>query len=349
MSETNSRIRQTRNIQRILPVINADYARVTGNPFRRFFCPILHTDEETELCLGHIVNEKIPHSIRKCVVQRKDVDGFYGRVFEADFITAIRAREMGLLDAVFDESLRKKMDVRITLDGQDCDYHYHKGGKPASCHSRIILDGGDGRERQIALHMPPQEVTGALNRNWQVVVEGDYRLSALVSLIKAGYLTLFRLFGYRYVLSLAGRYVGYDLLGRFYAENHGRTTEQAKASAREFFRACTTMVRPIERVEGEPPRGTIEDRRVMACFSSSSHDAFACAVCVRTGSALHAVLLPAFTRADSVAAYFEFLMNDRETIWLEHCQYEAEKDQWSGTGEPREAIWPKDGESFDFN
>jgi hypothetical protein len=55
-----------------------------GNPFKCFYCPILQTDEETELCMGHIVNKSIPNSCRKCVVQRKDVDGFYGVVVEAE-------------------------------------------------------------------------------------------------------------------------------------------------------------------------------------------------------------------------------------------------------------------------
>lgn len=33
----------------------ADFASVTGAPFSHFFCPVLHVDEDTELCQGHII------------------------------------------------------------------------------------------------------------------------------------------------------------------------------------------------------------------------------------------------------------------------------------------------------
>jgi hypothetical protein len=72
-------------VERHLPHWQKGFTAVNGNPFKCFYCPILQTDEETELCMGHIVNKSIPNSCRKCVVQRKDVDGFYGVVVEAAF------------------------------------------------------------------------------------------------------------------------------------------------------------------------------------------------------------------------------------------------------------------------
>jgi hypothetical protein len=49
--------------------------------------------------MGHIVNASFPNSSRKCVIQRKDVDGIYGSVVEADFATVIKAMEIDLLRA----------------------------------------------------------------------------------------------------------------------------------------------------------------------------------------------------------------------------------------------------------
>jgi hypothetical protein len=149
-------------------------------------------------------------------------------------------------------------------------------------------------------------------------------------------------------LSPAGRYVGGYILGRFFLENRHKSPAEAKKAAQTYFAEFAPMVRPLKGYSGTPPLGTIEDRQVKACFSTSSHEAFGIVVCVRTDSSLNAVMMPAFTAADSVAAYFEFLKNDRETIFLEHCQYDAEKDHWAGTGEPVEMRWPKDSETFEF-
>jgi hypothetical protein len=341
-------IRQSRDVERHLPHLQKGYTAVSGSPFKHFYCPILQADEETELCMGHIVNESIPNSCRKCVVQRKDVDGFYGSVVEADFATLIQAMGKGLLESVFDPVLSKKVRSKFMLNGKECRYHTYVGDEPAPTQSAVLLDNGEGGERRIVLHMPPDAVTAAQDQDWQLVVEGDHRIPAIASLIKAAYLTLFRLLGYKYALSLAGRYVGLDILGKFFLDNRHKPPAEAKKAAQAYFAQFAPMVRPIEGYSGTPPLGTIEDRQVKACFSSSSREAFGIVVCVRTDRALNAVMMPAFTRADSVAAYFEFLKNDRETIYLEHCQYDAEKDGWAGTGEPVEMRWPKDKESFEI-
>jgi hypothetical protein len=266
----------------------------------------------------------------------------------ADFATLIQARGKGLLGAVFDPPLSKKVRPRVTLNGEECRHHAYVGDKPAPTQSLVLLENGDGAERRIVLHLPPDTVTAAKGQNWRLVIEGDYRIPAIASLIKAAYLTLFRLLGYRYALSPAGRYVGRDILGRFFLENRHKSPAEAKKAAQSYFAEFAPMVRPLKGYSGTPPLGTIEDRQVKACFSSSSREAFGIVVCVRTDSFLNAVMMPAFTAADSVAAYFEFLNNDRETIFLEHCQYDAEKEHWAGTGEPAEMRWPKDSETFEF-
>lgn len=196
--------------------------------------------------------------------------------------------------------------------------------------------------------MSPDAITAAKDKNWQLIIEGDHRIPAIASLIKAAYLTLFRRLGYRYAVSLAGRHVGREILGRFFLENRHKSTVEAKKAAQTYFAEFAPMVRPIDGYSGTPPRGTIEDRQVKVCFSPSSREAFGIVVCVRTDRFLNAVMMPAFTRADSVVAYFEFLKNDRETIFLEHCQYDDENGRWTGTGELAEVCWPKESETFEF-
>src|SRR5690349_20508560 len=73
------------DIEARLNLHRADYAAVTGKPFRHFYCPILHVDEPVPLQRGHVVNEAFAGSPGAWVVQRQDVDSFYGSFFEADF------------------------------------------------------------------------------------------------------------------------------------------------------------------------------------------------------------------------------------------------------------------------
>lgn len=126
--------------------LRKDYAAINGSPFESFYCPILQTDEETELCMGHIVNESIPNSSRKRVVQRKDINGFYGAVVEADFATLIQARGKGLLGAVFDTTLSKKVRPKMMLNGEECQYHAYVGDKPGPMQSAVLLANHDGAE-----------------------------------------------------------------------------------------------------------------------------------------------------------------------------------------------------------
>jgi hypothetical protein len=180
------------------------------------------------------------------------------------------------------------------------------------------------------------------------LIEMDGRVAALVSLIKAAHLSLFHLLGYRYALKAAGLSVGHDVLGDFYLANRDKGKEGVRAAARTYFRQYIHMVRPIDRVEGTPPRGTVDDRAVNVCLGSSGRP-FGLVVCVRSGPLLHAVLMPAFEHHESAAAYHGFLNNDNEALRLCDCEYDPTSICWRGTDQVVEAQWPKHHESFELD
>src|SRR5438094_801569 len=67
--------------------INRDYEEVTGKAVRKFVCPItLLDDPDVELCNGHVLNDGIKTASNATVVQRKDVDTYFGGVIEPDLI-----------------------------------------------------------------------------------------------------------------------------------------------------------------------------------------------------------------------------------------------------------------------
>src|SRR5581483_4976561 len=128
-------------IRPALEILRADYAKCAGTPFKHFYCPMLLADEEVELCMGHIVSQRKPISCKKWVVQRKDVDGFFGQL-ETDFLTLMRARG-GLPAVLCDPKLAGQLPIKITSDGQEVD-HYRMGKQKPDYHTGLILDVGTG-------------------------------------------------------------------------------------------------------------------------------------------------------------------------------------------------------------
>ena len=135
-------------LDRQLEILREDYARVEQQPFQHFYCPILCKDEKAELCLGHVVPNSIPNSCRARIVQRKDVDGFFGTVVEADFAALIQVQTGGLKEVFSNSSLGKKMRPRMTVDGQECEHFYSKNHVPSE-HSPAILETG------LKVNVPP--------------------------------------------------------------------------------------------------------------------------------------------------------------------------------------------------
>ena len=68
-------------LARRLESYRLDYEQVTGKPFEHFFCPILGVDEPAELIRGHVINRAFRDAPRAWVIQRSDVDNFYGSHF----------------------------------------------------------------------------------------------------------------------------------------------------------------------------------------------------------------------------------------------------------------------------
>jgi hypothetical protein len=329
-----------------LPALRDDYEQVEGKPFNHFFCPIFCRDEDVELCMGHVVNQKIPNCCRAAVVQRKDVDGFYGRVFESDFIvwSKIHDKDDRLPGVLTDPQLSKVLKPRILADGEACGHYLYKGHKSPD-HSPIILENDSGEVVRLVLQKSPAEMRASLVKKWQVETAADFRVCALVPLIKAAYLTLFKLLGYRYALSAAGLGIGHDILGRFYSESLGKSPSETKTAATEFFRPYVNMMRPIERFTGAPPLGTVEDYRAMTCFGSSGRP-FAMVVCVRTDSALHAVFMPGFSHPESVATYHDFMSNNTASFQACECVFEPENGRWVMSETPAQMVWPKNDVEF---
>ena len=83
-------------LDRRLGTLNQAVARAKGTLWRPFFCPILMTNEPAELCKGHVVSRSVGG--RDWVVQRKDVDNFFGHFVESDLAHLVTLHELDEAD-----------------------------------------------------------------------------------------------------------------------------------------------------------------------------------------------------------------------------------------------------------
>jgi hypothetical protein len=98
--------------------LKSDYTTVNGQSFSHFYCPILFRDEETELCKALIVNQAFPDSSKVWTVQRKDIDNFYGSIFEADFVDVREFADISPPEILTDKTLSKRFNAKILLDNE---------------------------------------------------------------------------------------------------------------------------------------------------------------------------------------------------------------------------------------
>jgi len=211
-----------------LNTLRSNYEAVTGKAFRFFYCPVLFRDDDAELCCAHLVNAAFSGASRRWTIQRRDVDNFFGSAFESDFVDTQLRRTGPPEEFLADRRLSKRLKPKILLEGREIQHYIARGPIPPE-HSKFAVDLQD-QSVPLALKIHPDETLAAADGNWEIRIDTDVRLAALVSLLKAAHLALFEMLGYQYALSAAGHFLGYTVLGSFFLKNQGRR----RAEIREF-------------------------------------------------------------------------------------------------------------------
>lgn len=138
------------------------------------------------------------------------------------------------------------------------------GGPVPPNHSELAVEREGVLPARLALKLEPSEALAAVDRKWEIVISKDVRLPTLASLLKAAHLTLFELVGYRYALSAAGYFLGWDVLGKFVATSRGKDRPAIIDSAADHFPEFVNLVRPML-VRPSGLQGTISDHRLYVC------------------------------------------------------------------------------------
>jgi hypothetical protein len=295
--------------------LREDYAAHNGGvPFKHFFCPILYEDREAELCGGHVINECISSAARQVVVQRKDIDGFYGSLVESEYITAIEAKGKTVSDVLSDDKLRRKLRsiLKFEFDGTEVDA-YEVRGHGAPKHPKVHIEQPSGDFLTYAMKISPEELPKTAKL--QISFERNYTMFAVAATIKAAHLTMFAQFGYHYVNSAAGAETA-RILRTFYEENRDLPRCQQTANIQTYFSKYAGMLIPLLGYEHELVKGSVEDRRFIVCVGSSGHF-YALGVLVRVGHHMSIVLL-APDRAELMDTYLNLTANWQKNSFRYH-------------------------------
>jgi hypothetical protein len=324
-----------------------DYAQTTGHPFKHFFCPILFDDVATKLIRGHIINEAFRGSSLAWVIQRADVDSFFGAYFEGDFELSQYLKKSQPWDHFSDKKLFSNVRPRISFRGNEIQYFLWRPKQPDEVPPRgfavVELKHLD-KSVDICVQDGGREMMANVG-HWNVVTQKNLRLPAFVSILKAAHLSMFAMLGYRYALSDAGRFIGEDILGRFFRlARHLKTKKQAQEDALAFFRQYQHIIQysiPSTTILA----GTLSDGYVNLCATAEGR-LWGMIMFVKIQEYLMAALLPYPDDPEAFALYLDFLKNDHEQIHVMVGQFDTTKNQWTVSPERHGALWSKGLDSY---
>ena len=215
------------------------------------------------------------------------------------------------------------------------DYYVAQPSVPAD-HTEAVLETSVGSVR-LGLKLRPETVVASASEDWQIIVERDLRVPALVSLLKAAHLTLFELLGYKYSLSAGGHFMGWTVLGDYFIQNSGMNKIDIVKNAAPHFKQFVNMVRPVA-AHTPALEGTMVDKRLYICQTATAIT-WAVIVFVRTSHLLHAVLAPVFEHPDGVDRFLRFLKSDNAEIECRLATYS--KGGFLVAPKPVLLSWPR--------
>ena len=321
-------------IQKRLELLKTDYESVSNRPWQHFFCPILHRDEKTELCRGHVINQAFDDSDRSWIVQRKDVDNYFGTLFERDFLALEQKGDLQVDEILADRKLSGQFNPTISVDGQSVDFYKPNEDVP-KCFSELTFDSPHGPVK-LALKISPAEVEESLDGKWEIAIDKDVRLPALASLLKSAHLTLFHMLGYRYALSLGGYFLGKEILGDFFLKTREMERLRALEEAKVHFKKYQSLVRPVIEMSFDSD-GTLTDNTLFLCMIGDRFWAFN--VLIRTGTQSHGVLVPILEDQESAARFHRFLESPFPTLAVKIARMRDER-VWEVHPETKLLPWP---------
>jgi hypothetical protein len=276
-------------VARRLNAHNDGYERETGARFRYFLCPILRRDEPVTLGKGHVKPTGLSTSTLPWVVQRRDVDNFYGHAIEGKWLASMCAYDRDINDVLLDPVTRKL--VRPRAYDANGEVAYYPMADPSSLpeHYRAMNIVGSGGE-QVLFGVRPKSDRRNNDAVVRIHLDGELEFSgvATAALLKAAHLTMFWLLGYRFALSAGGLFTT-SILAEYY-ERHKLSKERTLNDVDAHFGEFAHLIRSFSPNEN-CKTDTCRDRRILVWTGLSGSD-LAFGVTILTGNVMNVVWLP---------------------------------------------------------
>jgi hypothetical protein len=307
-------------LRRRVDSLRDDFQAETGQPFRHFFCPLLHTDEDVELCKGHVIPDAFK-TYGAWVPQRADIDNFYGSATEADFQAVLQDRGKTPFEKWFDPTLRKRHRPHLEFGGRRLEHYFPRDRHHVQGQTRLHIVSSSGEaEGEVVIKAPPEEVKTLHGQELRVVVTRDCRPAVTASLLKAAHLTMFHLLGYSHALSPTGRYLA-SMLKEIFANHRDTPRSKLREPMADHFRNAACMITPMLIKDTSLMRGTVLDRRLLACVGATE-GVFAIGVIVPAGTDTFCVFIPS-DHGKTIDTYFGFLAEPPSSIAVKLLQFQA--------------------------
>lgn len=300
-----------------LNLLNADYRAVTGKAIRRFVCPItLKDDPQAPLCDGHILNDSIKTASKKTIVQREDVDNYFGRTLEPDLVAYLNAPVSTAQELI----RRYRRTLTVTLPSGEKAEAFFADAKARSRFPQIdLLDTSGTTIASPFLRTGSLEPT--LHKGLQVEWLMGFTNSAMLgALLKSAHLALFRLMGYRYVLSAGG-----DFLRQALADFYNDRADKAQSVA--YFSKFTGSVKfALDELPADIC-GTLEDGSLWFHYEPGGFDnraLFAISFLFLVNGRLGTVMVPNCldgSRFEAAYARYEATLRDWAMPQDIHCAW----------------------------
>ena len=200
-------------------------AALEGRPVR-FLCPILMREEESVLSRDHITPKSTGG--KGTVLQRQDVDSFFGSFVEADFGHGVNIQGLPFSDTIT-YMLRKRPSSRL----------------------KWLVRAPDGDESPVKLRHIDEDRVAVYGKDkmepgtYELGLSFDLRYPTLLSCLHSVHLGQFQALGYRYANSNAGRHIA-SLLAEVFQTFHGKKKyDQMDEDLEKLCFTHRNMVRPV--------------------------------------------------------------------------------------------------------
>lgn len=292
----------------IIQPFRDNYYELTGEWSSGFICPITLKDTRCEeLCVGHVLNQGIRQASRRTVLQRRDVDNYFGTTLEPDLIKYLNFPIMTPA-----EHMAKARRLTITLPSGERTEAFFAGPQASDRFMQVDLLDSSGKPIASPFVRSAAAQPGQyrdIQIEWTLTV---HELALVGALIKSAYLTLFALVGYRYALDSVGSAVRRSLSTFF----HNRAGRQNAGDYFDQFRGAVIV--SLEGVLDTIP-DTLEGGTLLFHYAEAGTGLlFGVSTLFRVNEITLIVTLPADMKYDakhdfSFAAldYYQALLRDR--------------------------------------